>query len=221
VRRERHETVLVLEAQRREQCRVDDAEDRRVGADAERERQRGYDGERGPAPKGSQAVPDVLANRCHRNAPVRTAQTLDAISSARQHHRIETTGVDLYALRTDGGIKMKAVIALRLFCPALAALAGCGQPSGSSSSDAEKLASGAQRGTPAACADLAALALPNTTINKTEMVPAGAFVPPGPPPPQLSVRPDYSTLPAFCRVAASIKPTSDSDIRFEVWLPAQ
>ena len=67
--RERHETVLVLEAQGREQRRVDDAEDRRVGADAERERQSGHDGERGPASKSSEPVADVLANRCHRNAP--------------------------------------------------------------------------------------------------------------------------------------------------------
>src|SRR5215472_16450846 len=28
-------------------------------------------------------------------------------------------------------------------------------------------------------------------------------------------------LPAFCRVAAELRPTSDSRIRFEVWLPAQ
>jgi len=28
------------------------------------------------------------------------------------------------------------------------------------------------------------------------------------------------SLPAFCRVAGSIKPSSDSDIQFEVWLPA-
>ena len=30
----------------------------------------------------------------------------------------------------------------------------------------------------------------------------------------------YRTLPAFCRVAATIAPTSDSDIKVEVWLPA-
>jgi hypothetical protein len=30
----------------------------------------------------------------------------------------------------------------------------------------------------------------------------------------------YAALPAFCRVAGTIKPTSDSDIRFEVWMPA-
>src|SRR5919198_1134824 len=28
-----------------------------------------------------------------------------------------------------------------------------------------------------------------------------------------------STLPVFCRVAGSIAPTPDSDIRFEVWMP--
>src|SRR5437016_4563256 len=27
-------------------------------------------------------------------------------------------------------------------------------------------------------------------------------------------------LPAYCRVAATLKPTSDSDIKMEVWLPA-
>ena len=29
-----------------------------------------------------------------------------------------------------------------------------------------------------------------------------------------------ATLPAFCRVAATLKPSSDSDIKVEVWLPA-
>lgn len=33
--------------------------------------------------------------------------------------------------------------------------------------------------------------------------------------------PDVSGLPAFCRVVGSIHPESDSDIRFEVWLPEQ
>ncbi len=48
---------------------------------------------------------------------------------------------------------------------------------------------------------------------------AGAFQPerpftePGPPPAS------YDRLPAFCRVAGTIKPTPDSDIKFEVWMP--
>ena len=32
---------------------------------------------------------------------------------------------------------------------------------------------------------------------------------------------DYSTLPAFCRVAATAAPTPDSAIKFEVWLPVE
>ncbi len=72
-----------------------------------------------------------------------------------------------------------------------------------------------------ACESLAALKLPNTTITLSQTAAAGAFVPPpgssGPPggPP-----PDFKSLPAFCRVAATIKPTKDSDIRIEVWMPA-
>lgn len=34
-------------------------------------------------------------------------------------------------------------------------------------------------------------------------------------------RPPYSGLPAFCRVTGVLRPTSDSAIHFEVWLPAQ
>jgi len=61
------------------------------------------------------------------------------------------------------------------------------------------------------CASLAGLALPDTTLTTAEMVPAGAFDPPGATPP-------IDT--AACRVAGSIAPTADSDIRFELWLPA-
>jgi feruloyl esterase len=69
------------------------------------------------------------------------------------------------------------------------------------------------------CESLAKLALPDTTITMAESVAAGAFtIPPGglPIPGGVSAK----NLPAFCRVAATIKPTSDSDIRVEVWLPA-
>jgi feruloyl esterase len=31
----------------------------------------------------------------------------------------------------------------------------------------------------------------------------------------------FQTLPAFCRVAATLTPSSDSDIKIEVWLPAK
>lgn len=71
---------------------------------------------------------------------------------------------------------------------------------------------------PVACANLKLRPPAHTSIVRAELVPAGTFTPPvpnmfGPPT-------DYSTLPAFCRVVGSIKPTTDSDVRFELWLPA-
>lgn len=59
----------------------------------------------------------------------------------------------------------------------------------------------------------------NTTIASAETVAAGAFTPPTQGFPGFG--PDYSALPEFCRVAGSIHPTADSDIRFELWLPAE
>ena len=67
------------------------------------------------------------------------------------------------------------------------------------------------------CESLSALKLPDTTITMAQSVAAGAF---SPPTAGGGGGQAYSTLPAFCRVAATIKPTSDSDIKVEVWLPA-
>ena len=64
------------------------------------------------------------------------------------------------------------------------------------------------------CEKLADLKLANTTITAAQSVAAGAFTPP-----TGSAAP-YKALPAFCRVTGVIKPTSDSDIRFEVWMPS-
>jgi hypothetical protein len=62
------------------------------------------------------------------------------------------------------------------------------------------------------CESLASLSIPHTSIATAELRAAGEFTPPG----AGTVR----NLPAFCRVAGSLKPSGDSDIRFEVWLPA-
>jgi len=71
---------------------------------------------------------------------------------------------------------------------------------------------------PKSCEQLAALALPSTTIASVAAVAAGAFESPAP---AFGPGADFSKLPAFCRVTGSIKPSADSDIRFEVWLPAE
>jgi feruloyl esterase len=64
---------------------------------------------------------------------------------------------------------------------------------------------------PMSCESLAGLDLPDTAITLAALVPAGTFDPPGATPP-IEV--------AACRVTGSIRPTSDSDIRFELWMPA-
>jgi feruloyl esterase len=70
----------------------------------------------------------------------------------------------------------------------------------------------------ASCDSLASLALPDTTITLAQSVAPGDFTPPS----AVAQVPDlrFKNLPAFCRVAATLKPTSDSDIKIEVWLPA-
>ena len=78
-------------------------------------------------------------------------------------------------------------------------------------------AEAATDGAPVRCENLKQLSTAHTTIIRAEIVPAGTFrapetAEPGPPV-------DFSRLPAFCRVVGSIKPTFDSDIRFEMWLP--
>jgi feruloyl esterase len=60
------------------------------------------------------------------------------------------------------------------------------------------------------------LKLPNTTIESVETIAAGAFKSP----PGTAALP-FKNLPAFRRVAGVIKPTSESSIRFEVWLPVE
>ena len=69
----------------------------------------------------------------------------------------------------------------------------------------------------ASCESLSALKLPGTTITQAETVAAGAFTQPGRG--GRGAPNVFGNLPAFCRVAAMLKPSSDSDIKIEVWLP--
>src|SRR4029453_13572025 len=69
----------------------------------------------------------------------------------------------------------------------------------------------------ASCERLSSLALSNTSITLAQMVPAGGFSLPGTGPAAVE---QFSHVPAFFRVAATLTPSSDSDIKIEVWLPA-
>ncbi len=65
------------------------------------------------------------------------------------------------------------------------------------------------------CERLATLVVPTGTITHAQMVPAGTFAQPG------AVDDGaFRALPALCRVAATLEPSSDSDIKIEVWMPA-
>ena len=69
----------------------------------------------------------------------------------------------------------------------------------------------------AACESLANLRLPNATITSAQTVAAGTFTLPGG---ELTPSPiSPKSLPAFCRVTAALRPSKDSDITIEVWMP--
>ena len=71
----------------------------------------------------------------------------------------------------------------------------------------------------ATCESLRDLSLTNADVTGAAVVAAGAFNPLGTRPLDVSVRDRFALLPTFCRVTATLKPSSDSDIRIEVWMP--
>src|SRR5450631_3249649 len=69
----------------------------------------------------------------------------------------------------------------------------------------------------ASCESLVSIKLPNMTITSANTVAAGTFTQPTPG--SAVAVSQFLALPAFCRVAATLRPSSDSDIKVEVWLP--
>src|SRR5262245_14419628 len=71
------------------------------------------------------------------------------------------------------------------------------------------------------CEGLKSLAIAGVTVASGESGASGAFAPP-PNLPPFVVGPasTYKALPAFCRLQLQARPSADSDIRIEVWLPA-
>ena len=66
------------------------------------------------------------------------------------------------------------------------------------------------------CEALGNVTLTNASITSATSVAAGSYKPPASP----GLPTTTKALPAFCRVAGIARPTSDSEIHFEVWLPA-
>ncbi len=76
----------------------------------------------------------------------------------------------------------------------------------------------ATRAAPADCERLAGLKLAHTSVALAQVVAAGAFVPPGAAPSEKNAE-VYKSTPAFCRVVIHARPTTDSDIQIEIWMP--
>ncbi len=70
----------------------------------------------------------------------------------------------------------------------------------------------------ASCESLAKTQLAQTSITLAQVVASGAFLPPQTDPRGAAAAP-YKSLPEFCRVTGILKPSSDSEIRFEAWMP--
>jgi feruloyl esterase len=66
------------------------------------------------------------------------------------------------------------------------------------------------------CENLTSVKFTDGRVTLAQTVAPGTFAPPGANPQAAAA---YKDLPAFCRVALTLTPSSDSDIRVEVWLP--
>ena len=68
---------------------------------------------------------------------------------------------------------------------------------------------------PIACPSMSGVSVANGSVIAANTVAAGAFTPPN----TRSASAAFKSVPAFCRVVLKLMPSSDSDIRVEVWLP--
>jgi tannase/feruloyl esterase len=67
------------------------------------------------------------------------------------------------------------------------------------------------------CEKLASLALPHARVTTAQLVAAGALKAPEAGRGSAA----FAQLPAFCRVAATLTPSADSQIQMEIWLPSE
>ena len=107
---------------------------------------------------------------------------------------------------------------LLLCCMSVAAAPSLEWQTGESQTGEAQAGSGAPT-TQDNCARLAKMEVPNASITMAKTVAAGTFVGP----PQEFTGRDlstfYKTLPAFCRVVVHARPSADSDIVVELWMP--
>jgi feruloyl esterase len=103
-------------------------------------------------------------------------------------------------------MKIVAIVALGILLGALTYVAGTPNVSADVPSAAHAVDA-------AACTRLTSFRLPNMKITSAEAVPAGQFKAP------TGSAEGFADLPEFCRVAMTLTPSPDSDIKSETWLP--
>ncbi len=71
----------------------------------------------------------------------------------------------------------------------------------------------------AACESLTSLRLTKGRVTSSQLIPGGTYTASGGRAGGRAL--NFKDLPAFCKVTATLKPSSDSDIKIEVWMPAE
>ena len=99
---------------------------------------------------------------------------------------------------------VRALAATASVALAAAALTSCGGSDDTPAASAEAVS----------CESLVGTTVAGGTVQSATAVPAGDYTPPG----QTSA---ITGLPAFCRVTATMRPTPDSNIGVELWMPRQ
>ena len=101
-------------------------------------------------------------------------------------------------------------VALAMTITATARISAAAPPQSRANAAAHPAAAGS-------CDSLTSLALPGVKITAAQTVAAGTFSIPG----AARQNPSFKQLPEFCRVVATLEPSSDSHIGMELWLPTQ
>jgi len=73
----------------------------------------------------------------------------------------------------------------------------------------------------ASCESLKSLVLPQTTITSAQLVAPGGFTPPAPQRGRAAGASPFADLLAFCRVTGTVARPGDTDVKIEIWMPAQ
>lgn len=71
------------------------------------------------------------------------------------------------------------------------------------------------------CQMLTGISVSDGTITDADIVDAGTYVRPGAQSRPPATEQLFGDLPSFCRVTATLRPSDDSDVKVEIWMPVE